>query len=98
LPTDAIAIENRILLARFHPLADDRQIVIVGLVVCDPHGPSLQAPPWTRGFTAPAGLLSKLRYLIEQAAPNPFESLRQLRSQFWSFIEFFPVEEKEPDA
>ena len=98
MPTDAAAIDNRILLARFHPLADDRQIVIVGLVVCAPDSARLHAPPATGVFTAPAGLLSKLRYLVEQAAPNPFDSLRQLRSQFWSFIEFVPVEGKEPDA
>jgi hypothetical protein len=97
LPTDAGVSESKILVARFHPLADDRQIVIVGLVVCAPHGASLQAPPSTGAFTAPAGLLIKLRYLVERAAPNTFESLRKLRSRFWSFIEFFPVE-KESDA
>jgi len=90
IPIDAGASESKILVARFHPLADDRQIVIVGLVVCAPHGASLQAPPATGRFTAPAGLLIKLRYLVERAAPNPFESLRRLRSRFWSFIEFSP--------
>lgn len=98
MSTDVDAIETRVLLARFHPLADDRQVVVVGLVVCAPDGASLQAPPLTGVFTASAGLLSKLRYLIERAAPNPFESLRKLRSQFWSFIEFTPMKEKESDA
>lgn len=98
MSTDADTIETRVLLARFHPLADDRQVVVVGLVVCRPDGASLQAPPVTGAFSASAGLVSKLRYLIERAAPNPFESLRKLRSQFWSFIEFNPVDEKESDA
>jgi hypothetical protein len=101
LSTDAGAIETRVLLARFHPLADDRQVVVVGLVVCAPDGASLQAPPLTGAFTASVGLVSKLRYLIERATPNPFESLRKLRSQFWSFIELNPVQkvdEKESDA
>ncbi len=98
MSTDAGVIETRVLLARFHPLADNRQVVVVGLVVCAPEGASLQAPPLTGVFTAPAGLLIKLRYLIERAAPNPFESLRKLRSQFWSFTELNPMEEKESDA
>lgn len=98
MPSDAGVIETRVLLARFHPLADDRQVVVVGLVICAPDSTSLQAPPLTGVFTASAGVLSKLRYLVERAAPNPFESLRTLRSRFWSFIEFKPVEEKESDA
>ncbi len=94
---DAHAIETGVLLARFHPLADNRQVVVVALVVCGPDGASLQAPPLTGAFSASASLLGKLRYLIERAAPNPFESLRKLRSRFWSFIEFNPVDEKESD-
>jgi hypothetical protein len=97
LPTDTAIPETRVLLARFHPLADDRQIVVVGLVVCAPEGASLQAPPPTGSFTAPASLLVKLRFLVARASPNPFESLRKLRSRFWSFIELIPVE-KESDA
>ena len=95
MSTDAT---TRVLLARFHPLADDSQVVVVALVVCGPGGASLQEPPLTGAFSASAGLLSKVRYLIERAAPNPFESLRKLRSQFWSFIEFNPLEEKESEA
>ena len=91
------SVETRVLLARFHPMADDREIVVVGLVVCAPEGARLQAPPLTGVFTASAGLLSKLRYLVARATPNPFESLRKLRSHFWSFIEVIPVK-KESDA
>jgi hypothetical protein len=98
LSTDADAIGTRVLLARFHPLADKRQVVVVALVVCGPDGASLQAPPPTGAFSASDSLVRKLRYLIEHAAPNPFESLRKLRSQFWSFTEFNPLEEKESQA
>jgi hypothetical protein len=101
LSTDAGAIETRVLLARFHPLADNRQVVVVGLVVCAPDGASLEALPLSEASTASASLVDKLRYIVERAVPNPFESLRRLRSQFWSFIELNPmqkVDEKETDA
>ena len=101
MPTDAIApavpLPPRVLLARFHPLADDSQIVVVGRVVCAADGAHLDAASLGGLFQAPATLLLKLRYLIERAAPNPFESLRKLRSRFWSFVEITPSE-KEPDA
>ncbi len=101
MPTDALApsvpILPRVLLARFHPLADDSQIVLVGRVVCAADGAHLDAASPGGRFQAPATLLLKLRYLIERAAPDPFESLRKLRSRFWSFVEITPSE-KEPDA
>ena len=66
-------------------------------MVCAPEGAHLDAASLGGLFQAPATLLRKLRYLIEHAAPNPFESLRKLRSRFWSFVEITPSE-KEPDA
>ena len=93
----AVPVPPRVLLARFHPLADDSQIVVIGRVVCSPDGAHLDAVLPGGLFQAPATLLLKLRYLIERAAPNPFESLRKLRSRFWSFVEITPSE-KEPDA
>ncbi len=101
MPTDTlvptIPIAPRVLLARFHPLADDSQIVVVGRVVCAADGAHLDSASLGGLFQAPATLLLKLRYLIERAAPDPFESLRKLRSRFWSFVEITPSE-KEPDA
>jgi hypothetical protein len=101
VPTDALApdvpLAPRILLARFHPLADDSQIVVIGRVVCAADGAHLDAASPGGLFQAPPTVLLKLRYLIERAAPNPFESLRKLRSRFWSFVEITPSE-KEPDA
>jgi hypothetical protein len=92
----------KVLLARFHPLADDSQIVVVGRVVCDAGTARLDAASLTGIFSAPASLLIKLRYLIEHAAPEPFDRLRKLRSQFWSFVDVShdPREsgEKESDA
>ena len=93
----AVPGSPRVLLARFHPLADDTQIVVVGRVVCAADGATLDAASPSGLFQAPATLLLKLRYLIERAAPDPFESLRKLRSRFWSFVEISPSE-KEPDA
>ena len=98
MSSDVDAIETRVLLARFHPRADERQGVVVALVVCGPGGASLQAPPPTGAFSGSASLVRKLRYLVEHAAPNPFESLRKLRSQFWSFTELNPLEEKESET
>ncbi len=77
----------KVLLARFHPLADDSQIVVVGRVICDGGTARLDAATLTGVFSAPASLLIKLRYLIERAAPEPFDRLRKLRSQFWSFVD-----------
>jgi hypothetical protein len=96
---DGVIPIPKILLARFHPLADDSQIVVVGRVVCAADGAHLDAASLTglHRFKAPAALLVKLRYLIERAAPDPFDSLRRLRSRFWSFVEITPAE-KEPDA
>ena len=92
----------KILLARFHPLADDSQIVVVGRIICDGGNARLDAATLTGVFSAPASLLIKLRYLIERAAPDPFERLRKLRSQFWSFVDIShdprPSGEKESDA
>jgi hypothetical protein len=86
--------DTRILVARFHPLADDTQVVVVGQVICATHGTSLRPASLNGTFTASATLLAKLRYLIERAAPNPFDSLRKLRSQFWSFVEITPQEQE----
>jgi len=101
VPTDAIAstvpTAPRVLLARFHPLADESRIVVVGRVICAADGAYLDAASPGSLFAAPATLLLKLRYLIDRAAPDPFDSLRRLRSRFWSFVEITPSE-KEPDA
>jgi hypothetical protein len=34
--------------------------------------------------------LSKLAYLVSSTAPDCFERLQHLRSQFWSFVEVAP--------
>jgi hypothetical protein len=97
MPVDGVMPIPKVLLARFHPLADDSQIVVVGRVVCAADGAHLDAESLTGLHRFNAPLLVKLRYLIERAAPDPFDSLRRLRSRFWSFVEIIPAP-KEPDA
>jgi hypothetical protein len=76
-----------VLLARFHPFADDSQIVVVGRVICVGTEAWLDPASLAGLFAAPASMILKLRYLIERSAPEPFERLRGLRSQFWSFVD-----------
>jgi hypothetical protein len=87
----------RVLLARFHPFADDSEIVAVGRVVCEGERAWIEPIAVSGLFAMTAGMLAKLRYLIERSAPCPFERLPALRSRFWSFVEIDPSR-KEPDA
>ena len=87
----------RVLLARFHPFADDSEVVAVGRIVCEGERAWIEPIDKEGFFATSAGMLAKLRYLIERAGPSPFERLPALRSRFWSFVEIDP-ERKEPDA
>jgi hypothetical protein len=86
-----------VLLARFHPFADDSQIVVVGRVICLGTEAWLDPVSLAGLFATPASMILKLRYLIERSAPAPFERLQTLRSQFWSFIDVTDLGET-PDA
>jgi hypothetical protein len=88
----------RVLQARFHPLADDREIIVVARVICAGEQAHLEPATLTGLFAAPASVLLKLRYLVQRSAPHSFESLRALRSRFWSFVEISAPDAKEPDA
>src|SRR5262245_40689757 len=86
-----------ILLARFHPYADDSRIVSVGRIVCEGERAWIE-PARVGGLVAmSAAMIAKLRYLIGRSAPCPFERLPAIRSRFWSFVEMDPGKE-EPDA
>jgi len=90
-------VPPRVLLARFHPFADDSEVISVGRIVCAGERAWIEPMVGAETFTMTAGMLAKLRYLIERSAPSPFERLPALRSRFWSFIAIQPFA-KEPDA
>jgi hypothetical protein len=81
----------RVLEARFHPWRKARgPFLVVGRVLCRrrravvrpaPPGLEEEAPP--RQET----MLQKLEYLVGRSGPDAFHRLRDLRSEFWSFVE-----------
>jgi hypothetical protein len=76
----------KVLLAEFHPRADDSAIVPVARVVCDGSRAWIEPVTTNGSFAATAGMLAKLNYLIERNGPSVFEKLPRLRSRFWSFV------------
>jgi hypothetical protein len=74
-----------VLLAQFHPYADDRVVLTVARVVCEGETARIE-PVAIDGQATTTGMLAKLRYLVERSAPRPFENLARLRSRFWSFV------------
>jgi hypothetical protein len=80
----------RVLEARFHPhKRNGTSAIVVGRVYCE--GPraivqGVDAPGRVPGFVHDA-MVEKLRYLVRSCGPRPYEGLRKLRSDYWSFIE-----------
>ena len=77
--------------AKFYPCPDrSREFVVVGIVNCN--GKQAWATPMAfeaasvRPFD-PLGLLTKLRFLVASAFPDPVKRLLSLNSQYWSFVE-----------
>ena len=67
--------------ARFHPQKKSGNgVVVVGRVRCE--GSSAHVEPEREGE-----MLEKLLYLVRESEPEPYERLRALRSDFWSFVE-----------
>ena len=67
--------------ARFHPKKKDGDaVVVVGRVRCE--GRHAVIEPLASGE-----MFEKLCYLVRQSEPEPYERLRSLRSEFWSFVE-----------
>ena len=74
-------VEVRHLEARFHPQGRADEYTVVGTIVC-------------RGTWAVVELVAdlsatvaaNLRYLTIMSRPRPFETLRTLDSQHWSFV------------
>jgi hypothetical protein len=79
----------RSLEARFHFAVGERErYVVVGQVVWDADDtcPRVSPSPSLRQVSAPATLLTTLKYLVTTAAPDAFERLRALRNNYWSFV------------
>jgi hypothetical protein len=83
----------RVLEARFHSRnRGEDQIIVVAHVVWDRDRdrPSVQLSPSLMATTAPATMLAKLQFLVESSAPETFNRLKALKSQFWSFVDVTP--------
>jgi hypothetical protein len=84
----------RVLEARFHPKLGSPFLIVAHLVwperptdapsVVQP-APSLMEQASARTF------ISKIEYLVHATAPDCFDRLQRLRSQFWSFVEVAPA-------
>jgi hypothetical protein len=81
----------RVLEARFHPWKKARgPFVVVARVLCRRRRAVIQPAP--AGIdelsTARQGsMLQKLEYLVAGSGRDAFQRLRDLRSDFWSFVE-----------
>ena len=81
----------RVLEARFHPQKRDRgPAVVVGRVYCEgsqvhvqPAGADADPGP----IPACSAMEEKLRYLVRITGKPIFQHLRELRSDYWSFVE-----------
>jgi hypothetical protein len=84
-------MDSRILEARFHPRRKaGGPWIVVGRVCCRGDDVRIEAAcvdPRDEPGGATLTMLEKLRYLVGASLPKPFERLRQLRSEFWSFVE-----------
>jgi len=83
----------RVLEARFYPQRiGDEDFIVVAHVVWDRDRdrPSVQPSRSLIGSEAPATMLAKLQFLVESSAPETFNRLKALKSQFWSFVEVSP--------
>lgn len=84
----------RVLEARFHARArDEEEVIVVAYVVWDKDRdrPSVQPSPSLMASMAPATMLAKLQFLVERSAPEAFDSLKALKSQYWSFVDVTPA-------
>ena len=75
----------RVLEARFHPRGRTQpDLVMLGYLVW--RSPREEHPIFEPARAAvPVLVRAKLEYLIETSAPDSFERLQRLRSEYWSF-------------
>lgn len=81
----------RVLEARFHPWRKAQgPFVVVGRIICRPGGAQIEPEPVGLEEQATARqqtMLQKLAYLVSRSGRDTFRRLRDLRSEFWSFVE-----------
>jgi hypothetical protein len=86
-------LSMRVLEARFHggKKGDGSGPVLIGRVVLpDRKGEKVRVEAAARADGSALdheAALAKLRFLVEQCAPDPLPRLLRLRSDFWSFVE-----------
>lgn len=75
----------RVLEARFHPRGRTQaDLVVLGYLVW--RSPRDEHPIFEPArAVVPAPVRAKLEYLIDTSAPDTFERLQRLRSEYWSF-------------
>lgn len=80
-----------VLEARFHPIPDEPQnVVVVGHVVWEDEvdeRPQVQPSRALMADRSRSTLLSKLQYLVAVTSPGSFRRLQRLPSKFWSFVD-----------
>jgi hypothetical protein len=81
----------RVLEARFHPWRKARgTFLVVGRIHCRRGGADIEPEPVGLEEHATARqetMLQKLEYLVRKSGGDAFSHLRDLRSDFWSFVE-----------
>ena len=81
----------QVLEARFYPRTKTvPTFVVVANVICDRRRATITGEVAHSAEVKPfdlGGLLTKLRFLVDAAVPEPGPELLSLRSQFWSFVE-----------
>jgi hypothetical protein len=77
----------RMLEARFHPRRRDQPgFETVGYLVWRQEGPAARPVFEPAPATVADAAISKLHYFVAITAPDSFERLQALRSEFWSFV------------
>ncbi len=81
----------RVLEARFHPRKKSGEpVIVVGRVYCEGRQARIEpAEADAAGSPVRVAMLAKLRYLVGTLGRPIFERLRELRSDYWSFVEVF---------
>jgi hypothetical protein len=80
----------KVLEARFHPEGKcGATFIVVGHVAWEEgcRNPSVQPSPDLLGSDQPPTLLPQLQCLVEGRGRESYECLRQLTSEFWSFVD-----------
>jgi hypothetical protein len=80
----------RVLEARFHPRKrDGASTIIVGRVYCDGETTRVESSNGSSNapITFQEAMVEKLRYLVRSCGLRPYDGLRKLRSDYWSFVE-----------